>query len=86
MTYNPSGNINRGGTILLSYRSYKYEIVFQLGRGDLRIVKCQKGSVMAEMIVALSTLMMVVSLLLPQTVLVMQERKTYNFVIRHLYY
>lgn len=32
MTYNPSGNINRGGTILLSYRSYKYEIVFQLGR------------------------------------------------------
>ncbi|MFA2840314.1 comG operon protein ComGD [Bacillus paranthracis] len=33
MTYNPSGDINRGGTILLSYRSYKYEIVFQLGRG-----------------------------------------------------
>ena len=33
MTYNPSGNINRGGTILLSYRGYKYEIVFQLGRG-----------------------------------------------------
>ncbi|HDR4420448.1 TPA: type II secretion system protein [Bacillus cereus] len=33
MTYNPSGNINRGGTVLLSYRSYKYEIVFQLGRG-----------------------------------------------------
>ncbi|MFK4423982.1 competence type IV pilus minor pilin ComGD [Bacillus sp. RC51] len=33
MTYNPSGNINRGGTILLSYREYKYEIVFQLGRG-----------------------------------------------------
>ncbi|TBX91260.1 comG operon protein ComGD [Bacillus cereus] len=33
MTYNPSGNINRGGTILLLYRSYKYEIVFQLGRG-----------------------------------------------------
>ncbi|MGE6311658.1 competence type IV pilus minor pilin ComGD [Bacillus cereus] len=33
MTYNPSGNINRGGTILLFYRGYKYEIVFQLGRG-----------------------------------------------------
>ncbi|PGB45236.1 comG operon protein ComGD [Bacillus anthracis] len=33
MTYNPSGNINRGGTIFLLYRSYKYEIVFQLGRG-----------------------------------------------------
>lgn len=33
MTYNPSGNINRGGTILLSYRGYEYEIVFQLGRG-----------------------------------------------------
>ncbi|MBE5104237.1 type II secretion system protein [Bacillus thuringiensis] len=33
MTYNPSGNINKGGTILLSYRSYKYQIVFQLGRG-----------------------------------------------------
>lgn len=33
MTYNPSGNINRGGTILLSYRSFKYEVVFQLGRG-----------------------------------------------------
>ena len=42
MTYNPSGNINRGGTIIISYRNYKYEIVFQLGRGDLRIVKCQK--------------------------------------------
>ena len=84
MTYNPSGNINRGGTILLSYRSYKYEIVFQLGRFTYR--EMSKGSVMAEMIVALSTLMMVVSLLLPQTVLVMQERKTYNFVIRHLYY
>jgi len=33
MTYNPSGNINRGGTIIISYRNYKYEIVFQLGRG-----------------------------------------------------
>ena len=33
MTYNPSGNINnRGGTIIISYRNYKYEIVFQLGR------------------------------------------------------
>ncbi|AXP00128.1 competence type IV pilus minor pilin ComGE [Bacillus anthracis] len=36
---------------------------------------------MAEMIVALSTLMMVVSLLLPQTVLVMQERK--NIQLRY---
>ncbi len=35
MTYNPSGNINRGGTILLSYRSYKYEIVFQLGKREI---------------------------------------------------
>ncbi|MCW9131433.1 competence type IV pilus minor pilin ComGD [Bacillus paramycoides] len=33
MTYNLRGNINRGGTILLSYRNHKYEIVFQLGRG-----------------------------------------------------
>lgn len=33
MTYNARGNINRGGTILLSYREYTYEIVFQLGRG-----------------------------------------------------
>lgn len=36
---------------------------------------------MAEMIVALSTLMMVVSLLLPQIVLVMQERK--NIQLRY---
>ena len=85
MTYNPSGNINRGGTIIISYRNYKYEIVFQLGRGDLRIVKCQKD-IMAEMIVSLSVLMMAVSLLLPQTVLVMQERKIYKFVIRQLDY
>ncbi|KFN02106.1 type II secretion system protein [Bacillus clarus] len=33
MTYNASGNINRGGTILLSYRGHTYEIIFQLGRG-----------------------------------------------------
>ncbi|PGK36350.1 competence protein ComG [Bacillus anthracis] len=36
---------------------------------------------MAEMLVALSILMMVVSLLLPQTVLIMQERK--NIQIRY---
>lgn len=36
---------------------------------------------MAEMIVALSIVMMVVSLLLPQTVLVMQERK--NIQLRY---
>ena len=36
---------------------------------------------MAEMIVSLSVLMMAVSLLLPQTVLVMQERK--NIQIRY---
>lgn len=41
---------------------------------------------MAEMIVSLSVLMMAVSLLLPQTVLVMQERKIYKFVIRQLDY
>ena len=86
MTYNPSGNINRGGTILLSYRNYKYEIVFQLGRGRFTYREMSKGSVMAEMLVALSLLMMAVSLLLPQTVLVMQERKIYKFAIRHLYY
>ena len=45
-----------------------------------------KGSIMAEMIVSLSVLMMAVSLLLPQTVLVMQERKIYKFVIRQLDY
>lgn len=33
MTYNANGNINKAGTILLSYRSHTYEIVFQLGRG-----------------------------------------------------
>ncbi|CAI8747473.1 competence protein ComG [Bacillus pseudomycoides] len=33
MTYNANGNINKAGTILLSYRSRTYEIVFQLGRG-----------------------------------------------------
>jgi len=43
MTYNPSGNINRGGTILLSYRSYKYEIVFQLGRGRFMYREMSKG-------------------------------------------
>ena len=42
MTYNPSGNINRGGTILLSYRSYKYEIVFQLGRGRFKYREMSK--------------------------------------------
>ena len=42
MTYNPSGNINRGGTILLSYRNYKYEIVFQLGRGRFTYREKQK--------------------------------------------
>ena len=41
---------------------------------------------MAEMIVSLSVLMMAVSLLLPQTVLVMQEKKIYKFVIRQLDY
>ena len=61
MTYNPSGNINRGGTILLSYRSYKYEIVFQLGRGRFTYREMSKGSVMAEMLVALSIVMMMVS-------------------------
>ena len=81
MTYNPSGNINRGGTILLSYRSYKYEIVFQLGRGRFTYREMSKGSVMAEMLVALSIVMMMVSLLLPQTVLIMQERK--NIQIRY---
>ena len=62
------------------------KLYFSLEEGDLRIVKCQKGSIMAEMIVSLSVLMMAVSLLLPQTVLVMQERKIYKFVIRQLDY
>ncbi|MFJ8527868.1 competence type IV pilus minor pilin ComGE [Bacillus sp. NPDC094106] len=44
-------------------------------------MKCQKGSVMLEMLVALSLLMMAVSLLLPQTLLVMQERK--NIQLRY---
>ena len=39
------------------------------------MVKCQKGSVMVEMVVALSLIMMAASLLLPQTLLIMQERK-----------
>ncbi|WP_242143776.1 MULTISPECIES: competence type IV pilus minor pilin ComGE [unclassified Bacillus cereus group] len=38
-------------------------------------MKCQRGSIMLEMLVALSLLMMAVSLLLPQTLLIMQERK-----------
>ncbi|WP_255266603.1 competence type IV pilus minor pilin ComGE [Bacillus cereus] len=44
-------------------------------------MKCQKGSVMLEMLVSLSLLMMAVSLLLPQTLLIMQERK--NIQIRY---
>lgn len=50
-------------------------LYFSLEEGDLRIVKCQKGSVMVEMVVALSLIMMAASLLLPQTLLIMQERK-----------
>ncbi|WJE51698.1 competence type IV pilus minor pilin ComGE [Bacillus cereus] len=47
-------------------------------------MKCQKGSVMLEMLVSLSLLMMAVSLLLPQTLLIMQERK--NIQIRYKAY
>ncbi|WP_237741359.1 competence type IV pilus minor pilin ComGE [Bacillus bingmayongensis] len=42
-------------------------------------MKCQKGSVMLEMLASLSLLMMAVSLLLPQTLLIMQERKNIQF-------
>ncbi|MDM5156440.1 competence type IV pilus minor pilin ComGE [Bacillus sp. DX1.1] len=42
-------------------------------------MKCQRGSVMLEMLVSLSLLMMTVSLLLPQTLLIMQERKNIQF-------
>ncbi|WP_255287356.1 type II secretion system protein [Bacillus pseudomycoides] len=42
-------------------------------------MKCQKGSVMLEMLVSLSLLMMAVLLLLPQTLLIMQERKNIQF-------
>ncbi|WP_459499459.1 competence type IV pilus minor pilin ComGE [Bacillus sp. C1] len=47
-------------------------------------MKCQKGSVMIEMLVSLSLLMMTVSLLLPQTLLIMQERK--NIQLRYKAY
>lgn len=33
MTYSSTGNINRGGTIIITYKSITYRIVFQLGRG-----------------------------------------------------
>lgn len=33
MTYSSTGNINRGGTIIITYKSLTYRIVFQLGRG-----------------------------------------------------
>lgn len=33
MSYGPDGNINRGGTIIISYKSKTYHVVFQLGRG-----------------------------------------------------
>ncbi|CAG9613898.1 hypothetical protein BACCIP111899_03125 [Bacillus rhizoplanae] len=33
MTYGADGNINRGGTIIVSYKTKTYYIVFQLGRG-----------------------------------------------------
>lgn len=54
---------------------------FSLGEEDLRIMKCEKGSVMLEILVSLSLLMMTVSLLLPQTLLIMQERK--NIQLRY---
>ncbi|WP_440602588.1 competence type IV pilus minor pilin ComGE [Bacillus sp. GB_SG_008] len=44
-------------------------------------MKCEKGSVMLEILVSLSLLMMTVSLLLPQTLLIMQERK--NIQLRY---
>lgn len=52
-----------------------------MGEEDLRIMKCEKGSVMLEILVSLSLLMMTVSLLLPQTLLIMQERK--NIQLRY---
>lgn len=33
MAYGADGNINRGGTIIVSYKTKTYYIVFQLGRG-----------------------------------------------------
>lgn len=33
MMYSTDGNINRGGTIIVTYKSITYRIVFQLGRG-----------------------------------------------------
>ncbi|CAM4127220.1 competence protein ComG [Bacillus manliponensis] len=38
-------------------------------------MKCEKGSVMLEMLVSLILLMMVASLIFPQTLLIMKERK-----------
>ena len=57
-------------------------LYFNLGEEDLRIMKCDKGSVMLETLVSLSLLMMAVSLLLPQTLLIMQERKNIQFRYR----
>lgn len=33
MMYSSDGNINRGGTVIVTYKSITYRIVFQLGRG-----------------------------------------------------
>lgn len=44
-------------------------------------MKCEKGSIMLEILVSLSLLIMTVSLLLPQTLLIMQERK--NIQLRY---
>lgn len=56
-------------------------LYFNLGEEDLRIMKCDKGSVMLEILVSLSLLMMAVSLLIPQTLLIIQERK--NIQLRY---
>lgn len=37
LTFGPDGNIGRGGTMYVSYKTKKYKIVFQLGAGRFYI-------------------------------------------------
>jgi competence protein ComGD len=37
--YGPDGNINKGGTMYVSYKKKKYKVVFQIGKGRFRYTK-----------------------------------------------
>ncbi|WP_028399188.1 competence type IV pilus minor pilin ComGD [Ectobacillus panaciterrae] len=37
--YGPDGNINKGGTMYVSYKNKKYKVVFQLGKGRFYYIR-----------------------------------------------